>query len=60
MESYSDTAIRKSLDLESVTVELGGRVVVNAATINVKEGEWLSIIGPNGSGKSSFLRAIAG
>ena len=60
MESYSDTAIHKSLDLESVTVELGGRVVVNAATINVKEGEWLSIIGPNGSGKSSFLRAIAG
>ena len=48
------------LDLESVTVVLGGEKVVNTVSLSVKTGEWLSIIGPNGSGKSSLLRAIAG
>ena len=48
------------LDLESVTVVLGGEKVVNSVSLSVECGEWLSIIGPNGSGKSSLLRAIAG
>ena len=48
------------LDLESVTVILGGEKVVNSVSLSVESGEWLSIIGPNGSGKSSLLRAIAG
>ena len=48
------------LDLESVTVVLGGKKVVDSVSLNIESGDWLSIIGPNGSGKSSFLRAVAG
>ncbi|HAY51189.1 MAG TPA: molybdenum ABC transporter ATP-binding protein, partial [Acidimicrobiaceae bacterium] len=38
------------LNLESVTVILGGEKVVNSISLSVESGEWLSIIGPNGSG----------
>ena len=49
-----------AIDIESVTVALGGEKVVNSVSLSIKSGEWLSIIGPNGSGKSSLLRAMAG
>ena len=60
MELSSVEGSSPVLDLESVTVILGGEKVVNAVSLSVESGEWLSIIGPNGSGKSSLLRAIAG
>ncbi len=60
MELSKETKISDGLDIDSITVELGDKKVVNSVSISVEAGEWLSIIGPNGSGKSSFLRAIAG
>jgi iron complex transport system ATP-binding protein len=42
-----------------VTVELGGRPVVDAVSATVADGEWLALIGPNGAGKTTLLRAIA-
>ena len=60
MELSSVEGSSPVLDLESVTVILGGEKVVNSVSLSVESGEWLSIIGPNGSGKSSLLRAIAG
>jgi iron complex transport system ATP-binding protein len=45
--------------LEGVTVELGGRAVVDAVDLAVARGEWLALIGPNGGGKTTLLRAIA-
>jgi iron complex transport system ATP-binding protein len=48
-----------AIELERVTVELGGRAVVDGADLAVPEGEWLALIGPNGAGKTTLLRAIA-
>jgi iron complex transport system ATP-binding protein len=48
-----------AIELRGVTVELGGRPVVDRVDATVARGEWLALIGPNGAGKTTLLRAIA-
>jgi len=43
-----------------ITVELGGRRVVNDVTLRIPGGSWLSVIGPNGAGKTTLIRALSG
>jgi heme exporter protein A len=45
---------------ENLTLERGGRTVVNGASFVVDGGTALMLTGPNGSGKSTLLRALAG
>ena len=49
-----------AIGLHGVTVELGGRAVVDRVSASVERGEWVALIGPNGAGKTTLLRAIAG
>ncbi|HZT46299.1 MAG TPA: ABC transporter ATP-binding protein [Gaiellaceae bacterium] len=49
-----------ALDVEHVTVELGGRPIVEDVSFSVEHGEWVTLIGPNGAGKTTLLRAVAG
>jgi iron complex transport system ATP-binding protein len=48
-----------AIALESVSVSLGGRRVVENVDLAVEHGEWVALIGPNGAGKTTLLRAIA-
>ena len=48
-----------AIELQGVSVVLGGRPVVDAIDAAVAEGEWVALIGPNGAGKTTLLRAIA-
>ena len=48
------------LEAVSVSVERGGRRILNGASLCLEAGKFTAIIGPNGSGKSTFLRALAG
>jgi len=50
----------KAIELDAVTVTLGGRAVVRDVGAVVERGEWVALIGPNGAGKTTLLRAIAG
>jgi iron complex transport system ATP-binding protein len=43
-----------------LSIELGGRDVVDRIDLDVGDGEWVTVIGPNGAGKTTLLRAIAG
>ncbi|HSQ66119.1 MAG TPA: ABC-F family ATP-binding cassette domain-containing protein, partial [Polyangiaceae bacterium] len=48
------------LDLEGVTIEVGGRALVSDLTLHLVGGDRIGIIGPNGAGKTSLLRAVTG
>ena len=43
-----------------VSINLGGRQVVDNVDLLVEGGSWTTIIGPNGAGKTTLLRALAG
>lgn len=49
-----------ALRADNVSVQLGGRLVVEGASLAVLPGRVTALIGPNGAGKSSLMAALAG
>ncbi|MFD7500785.1 ABC transporter ATP-binding protein [Streptomyces sp. NPDC059850] len=47
-----------SLCLRAMSVEAGGRALVDRLALEVAEGEVVGLVGPNGSGKSTALRCV--
>lgn len=60
----SDTASasqeRGAVRLENVTKRYGDQVAVDNLSLDIKAGEFLSLLGPSGCGKTTTLRMIAG
>jgi ATP-binding cassette subfamily F protein uup len=48
------------LTLQSITLTLGGKPLLEGAELSVSQGERLALVGRNGSGKSTLLRIAAG
>lgn len=48
------------LNLNDITVRLGGRVILDRATASLPPGSRVGLIGRNGAGKSTLVRVIAG
>ena len=49
-----------SLVLDSVTLAIAGRTLIESLDVLVKSGERVTIMGPSGCGKSSLLAFVAG
>jgi len=47
-----------SLQLDGLSVDLGGRRIVTGIDLTVGDREFAGLVGPNGSGKSTILKAI--
>ncbi len=48
------------IELRGISKTLGGRRVVNNVTLEIRRGEFFSLLGPSGCGKTTLLRMIAG
>jgi ABC-type branched-subunit amino acid transport system ATPase component len=48
------------LRTQDVTVRFGGRLAVDAVSVEVRPGEIVGLIGTNGAGKSTLMNAVSG
>lgn len=53
-----EKVVRKKIEVKNLSVNYGGKDVVEGLTLDVYENELLAIIGPANSGKSTFLKSM--
>lgn len=46
--------------LEHVSIQLGGRTILQDVNLSINTGEFVVILGPNGAGKSTLLKLLLG
>ena len=49
-----------SLKLENIKVNIGEKEILHNINLDIKEGEFISLLGQSGCGKSTLLKTIAG
>ena len=55
-----DTGSRPSVELERVTKRFGDFPAVRDLSLEIREGEFFTLLGPSGCGKTTTLRMVAG
>lgn len=48
------------LEIRSISKEFDGKIILKGLNLDIKQGEFVTILGPSGCGKSTLLRMIAG
>lgn len=46
------------LEIHDLSIEIGGKKIVDSVSFRVEEGDRFMIVGPNGSGKTTLLRGL--
>ncbi len=49
-----------AVELDGLTVGIGGRVILRDVTLAIGSGEFVGVLGPNGAGKTTLFRALLG
>ena len=49
---------RSVIDITDLTFSIDGATILDSLSLEIYEGEYLSIIGPNGAGKTTLLRCL--
>ena len=49
-----------ALSFDNVTITLGGREILKAASFAIEDGEFVGMLGANGAGKTTLMRAALG
>lgn len=49
-----------SIDIENVVKKYGKDTIINGLSLNIKPGEFFTLLGPSGCGKTTLLRMIIG
>jgi zinc/manganese transport system ATP-binding protein len=49
-----------AIELNNVSLALGGRVILNAVSLDIGNCEFIGVLGPNGAGKTTLMRALLG
>lgn len=60
LQVWQDPKAKPYIQLEDVSKEFGGHVVVDDVNLSIFQGEFFSLLGPSGCGKTTLLRMLAG
>jgi zinc/manganese transport system ATP-binding protein len=48
------------VELDDVTIRIGGRSVLSNVSFSIGDGEFIGVLGPNGAGKTTLMRTLLG